>query len=114
MNAVKYTKAGKHTYTLREANGGTTSKGITYSDAKTYTIVTTITDKGDGTLEAEHVLKGTEPVRKFENTYSVTPLETELDFGLSKAIDGRDWTDGDEFSFTITAPKAPRCPIPQP
>ena len=113
MNAVKYTKAGKHTYTLREANGGTTSKGITYDD-KTYTIVTTITDKGDGTLEAKQELKGAEDVQsiKFENTYSVTPLETEVDFGLSKAIDGRDWTDGDEFSFTITAPEG--TPLPDP
>ena len=113
MNAVRYTKAGKHTYTLREANGGTTSKGITYDD-KTYTIVTTITDKGDGTLEAKHELKGAEDVQsiKFENTYSVTPLETEVDFGLSKAIDGRDWTDGDKFSFTITAPEG--TPLPDP
>lgn len=110
MNAVKYDKPGKHTYTLREVNGGTTSKGVTYSDAK-FTIVTTITDNGDGTLKAEHVLKGTEPA-EFKNTYSVTPIETELDFGLSKAIDGRDWTDGDEFSFTITAPEG--APLPDP
>ena len=110
MSAVKYDKPGKHTYTLREVNGGTTSKGITYSDAK-FTIVTTITDNGDGTLKAEHVLKGTEPA-EFKNTYSVTPLDAELDFGLSKAIDGRDWTDGDEFSFTITAPEG--TPLPDP
>ena len=110
MSAVKYDKAGTHTYTLREVNGGTTSKGVTYSDAK-FTIVTTITDNGDGTLKAEHVLKGTEPA-EFKNTYSVTPLYTELDFGLSKAIDGRDWTDGDEFSFTITAPEG--APLPDP
>lgn len=110
MSPVKYDKPGKHTYTLREVNGGTTSKGVTYSDAK-FTIVTTITDNGDGTLKAEHVLKGTEPA-EFKNTYSVTPLDTELDFGLSKAIDGRDWTDGDEFSFTITAPEG--TPLPDP
>ena len=111
MSAVKYDKAGKHTYTLREANGGTTSKGITYSDAK-YTIETTITDKGDGTLEAKHVLKGDATAATFKNTYRVTPLETELDFGLSKAIDGRDWTDADKFSFTITAPEG--TPLPDP
>ena len=110
MGAVKYTKPGKHTYTLREANGGTTSKGITYSDAK-YTIETTITDNGDGTLKAEHVLKGDKPV-EFTNAYSVTPLDADLDFGLSKAIDGREWTDGDEFSFTITAPEG--TPLPNP
>lgn len=110
MGAVKYDKPGKHTYTLREVNGGTTSKGVTYSDAK-FTIETTITDNGDGTLSAQHVLKNAEAAI-FKNTYSVTPLETELDFGLSKAIDGRDWTDGDEFSFTITAPEG--TPLPDP
>ena len=110
MSPVKYEKAGTHTYTLREVNGGTTSKGITYSDAK-FTIETTITDNGDGTLSAQHVLKNAEAAI-FKNTYSVTPLETELDFGLSKAIDGRDWTDGDEFSFTITAPEG--APLPDP
>ena len=110
MDKITYDKPGKHTYTLREVNGGTTSKGITYSDAK-YAIETTITDNGDGTLSVTHVLKGTEPA-EFKNTYSVTPLDAELDFGLSKAIDGRDWTDGDEFSFTITAPEG--VPLPDP
>lgn len=110
MSAVKYDKAGTHAYTLREVKGRTTSKGITYSDAK-FAIETTITDNGDGTLSAQHVLKNAEAAI-FKNTYSVTPLETELDFGLSKAIDGRDWTDGDEFSFTITAPEG--TPLPDP
>lgn len=110
MSAVKYTEAGEHTYTLREVNGGTTSKGITYSDTK-YTIETTITDNGDGTLSATHELKSATPAT-FKNTYSVTPLDAELDFDLSKAIDGRDWTDSDKFSFTITAPEG--TPLPDP
>ena len=110
MSAVKYTEAGEHTYTLREVNGGTTSKGITYSDTK-YTIETTITDNGDGTLKAEHVLKDAKTAT-FKNTYSVTPTDADLDFDLSKAIDGREWTDGDEFSFTITAPDG--APLPDP
>ena len=115
MGAVKYDKPGTHTYTLREVNGGTTSKGITY-DGKTYTIVTTIADKGDGTLEAKHELKDAEDAKsiKFENAYSVTPLETEIDFGLSKAIDGRDWMETDEFSFTITAAEGTDAPLPNP
>ena len=111
MNAVKYDKPGAHTYTLREVNGGTTSKGVTYSNAK-YTVETTITDNGDGTLKAEHVLKDDVKAATFENAYSVTPLDTELDFGLSKAIDGRDWTDADKFSFTITASEG--TPLPDP
>lgn len=110
MGKVAYDKPGKNTYTLREVKGGTTSKGITYGDAK-YTIETTITDKGDGTLKAEHVLKDA-TAAIFKNTYSVTPTDADLDFDLSKVIDGRDWTDGDEFSFTITAPDG--APLPDP
>lgn len=110
MSKVAYDKPGKHTYTLREVKGGTTSKGITYSDAK-YTIETTITDNGDGTLKAEHVLKDAKTAT-FKNSYSVTPLDAELDFDLSKVISGREWTDGDEFGFTITAPDG--APLPDP
>lgn len=113
MDKITYDKPGKHPYTLREVNGGTTSKGITYSNAK-YTIETTVTDNGDGTLKAEHVLKDAKGATSaiFENAYSVTPTDADLDFGLSKAIDGREWTDGDEFSFTITAPDG--TPLPDP
>lgn len=109
MSPVKYTKPGKHIYTLRELKGN--AGGITYSDAE-YTIETTITDKGDGTLEAKHVLKDDAKAATFENAYSVTPIDAELDFDLSKAIDGRDWTDSDKFSFTITAPEG--TPLPEP
>ena len=108
MSPVKYDKAGKHKYTLREVKGN--AGGITYSDAE-FTIETTITDNGDGTLKAEHVLKDPEAAT-FKNTYSVAPLDAELDFDLSKVISGRDWTDGDEFSFTITAPDG--APLPDP
>lgn len=111
MSAVKYTKAGTHAYTLREVKGGTISKGVTYSDAE-YTVETTITDNGDGTLKAEHVLKDDVKAATFENAYSVTPLDAEFDFGLGKAIDGRDWTDSDKFSFTITASEG--TPLPDP
>lgn len=109
MSPIEYTKAGTHAYTLREVKGN--AGGITYSDAE-YGIETTITDNGNGTLEAKHVLKDDVKAATFENAYSVTPLDAELDFGLSKAIDGRDWTDADKFSFTITAPEG--APLPDP
>ena len=108
MSPIEYTKAGTHAYTLREVKGN--AGGITYSDAK-FTIETTITDNGDGTLSATHVLKDTKPA-EFKNSYSVTPIDAELDFDLSKAIDGRDWTDADKFSFTVTAPEG--TPLPDP
>lgn len=108
MSPIEYTKAGTHAYTLREVKGN--AGGITYSDAK-YTVETTITDNGDGTLSATHVLKDVK-VAEFKNSYNVTPIDAELDFDLSKAIDGRDWTDSDKFSFTITAPEG--TPLPDP
>lgn len=108
MSKITYDKPGTHIYTLHEVKGN--AGGVTYDDT-TYTIETTITDKGDGTLEAKHVLNGDKPAT-FENTYSATPINADLDFGLSKAINGRDWKDSDEFSFTITAPKG--TPLPNP
>lgn len=109
MSPIEYTEAGTHAYTLREVKGN--AGGITYSDAE-YGIETTITDKGDGTLEAKHVLKDDVKAATFENAYSVTPIDAELDFDLSKAINGRDWTDADKFSFTVTAPEG--TPLPDP
>ncbi|MFR2031555.1 MAG: Spy0128 family protein, partial [Collinsella sp.] len=65
MIPIEYTAAGEHTYTLREVKGN--AGGITY-DGKTYTVVTTITDNGDGTLSATHVLKDVGEA-KFVNSY---------------------------------------------
>lgn len=76
MSPIEYTAAGEHTYTLHEVNGGTTSNGISY-DGKTYTVVTTITDKGDGTLKAEHVLKDAKTA-EFKNSYNLTPTESSV------------------------------------
>lgn len=112
MDKTIYDKPGEHTYTLREAKGGTTSKGITYSNAE-YTIVTTIRDNGDGTLSATHELEDA-TAATFENTYHVDPLDADLDFGLSKAINGRDWKDSDEFSFTISPAEGTDAPLPDP
>ena len=100
MGTVKYDKAGTHTYTLREVNGGTTSKGIAY-DGKTYTIVTTITDKGDGTLKAEHVLKDAKAA-EFKNSYNLTPTESSVtdQVKATKFLTGRALAAG-EFSFEL-------------
>lgn len=111
FSAIKYTEIGQHTYKLHEVKGN--AGGIDYDDA-VYTIVTTIADNGKGQLVATHELKDAKDVKsiEFKNAYSVTPTDADLDFDLSKAIDGREWTDGDEFSFTITAPDG--APLPDP
>lgn len=112
MDKITYDKPDTHTYKLREKlpNEAGLSNGITY-DKTNYTIKTSVIDNGDGTLKVTHTLEGDKPAT-FKNTYSVTPTDAELDFGLSKAINGRDWTDADKFSFTITAPEG--TPLPDP
>ncbi len=101
MSPVTYDKPGKHTYTLREVDGGTVSRGVTYDDA-TYTVETTVTDNGDGALSVKHALKGSDTA-VFKNEYRVVPLETEVDFGLTKQLVGRDWADDERFDFEISA-----------
>lgn len=98
MSPIEYTKAGTHIYTLREFKGN--AGGITYSDAK-FTIETTITDNGDGSLSAAHVLKGTEPA-EFKNSYNVTPKSSSVTEQITadKVLDGRDLKAG-EFRFEL-------------
>ena len=100
MSPIEYTEAGEHTYTLREAKGGTASNGISY-DGKTYTIVTTITDNGDGTLGAAHKLQGAETA-EFKNSYNLTPSSSSVtdQIAATKVLTGRDLKDG-EFSFEL-------------
>lgn len=101
MSPITYDKPGKHMYTLREVDGGTVSRGVTYDDA-TYTVETTVTDNGDGALSVKHALKGSDTA-VFKNEYRVVPLETEVDFGLTKQLVGRDWADDERFDFEISA-----------
>ena len=100
MSPIEYTEAGEHTYTLREAKGGTASNGISY-DGKTYTIVTTITDNGDGTLGAAHKLQGAETA-EFKNSYNLTPSSSSVtdQITATKVLTGRDLKVG-EFRFEL-------------
>lgn len=100
MSSIRYTEPGEHTYTLREVHGGTKSNGITY-DGTTYTIVTTVTDNGDGTLDVHHVLKGDKPA-EFKNSYGLTPERSSVTDQIvaTKSLVGRDLKDG-EFSFEL-------------
>ena len=101
MSPIEYTEPGEHTYTLREVHGGTKSNGITY-DSKTYTIVTTVTDNGDGTLDVHHVLKGDAKAAEFNNDYGVTPNMSSVtdQIAATKTLTGRKLSAG-EFSFEL-------------
>lgn len=108
LGGLTFTKddAGKtYTFTVKETVPEDADKlpGVTYDGAE-HKVDISIEDAGDGTLHVTTKVDGQEDNEvAFANTYEAAPLETELDFGLSKRIEGRDWMDSDSFTFQLTA-----------
>ena len=98
LSAVEYTQPGMHRYTLHEVGGGTVANGVTY-DGAMYTVVTTVKDKGDGTLSVAHALEGAREA-SFANAYQAAP--TTVVIGASKTLVGKNLEDG-QFTFVLTA-----------
>lgn len=80
--------------------------GVTY-DNRTHKVVISVIDNLDGTLTITTKIDG-HPVsdnsRKvlFENTYRAkNATVATADFGLTKVLEGRDWQDGDSFTFLL-------------
>ncbi len=99
LSSIRYEAPGAHTYTLREAypNALGLYKGVAY-DGTTYTVVTTVSDNGDGTLAATHKLEGTTESAGFTNKYHAMP--TQVSIGAIKVLEGRELKK-DEFSFKL-------------
>ena len=99
LSPIHYEAPGTHTYMLREAcpNALGLHKGVTY-DSATYTVVTTVSDNGDGTLTATHKLEGTTESAGFTNKYHAMP--TQVSIGAIKVLEGRELKK-DEFSFKL-------------
>lgn len=108
LDGLRFTKedAGKtYTFTVRETVPEDADKlpGVTY-DERVRTVEITIDDAGDGTLAVTTAVDGQEGNEvAFANVYAAAPLEAEVDFGLTKRLAGRDWTDNDVFTFEIAA-----------
>ena len=108
LDGLRFTKndVGKaYTFTVKETvpEGADKRGGVTYDEAE-HTVEISIDDAGDGTLDVTTKVdgqKGNEVA--FVNAYAVVPLETELDFGLAKRLEGRDWMDSDSFTFELSA-----------
>lgn len=120
------------TYIVDEVEN-TDANGITY-DKSEYQVAFTPTDNSNGTITPE--IKVTriknaagEPVSEnveltdgkavlpFVNTYSTAPGVVDLSetAGFTKAVTGRDWKEGDSFTFNITgtAQDGNNAPMPQ-
>lgn len=108
LNDLTFTKedVGKtYTFTVKETvpEGADKRGGVTYDEAE-HTVEISIDDAGDGTLDVTTKVDGQEGNEvAFVNAYAVVPLETELDFGLAKRLEGRDWMDSDAFTFELSA-----------
>lgn len=108
LNGLRFTKddAGKaYRFTVRETvpEGAHKLPGVTYDETE-HTVEIAIDDAGDGTLTVVTKVDGQEGNEvAFVNAYAAAPLETEIDFGLAKRIEGRNWTDTDAFTFELSA-----------
>lgn len=108
FGSIVYTQAGQYEYKVTEKreNAG----GMTYSNNVAILRVTVRDNTETGKLEAsvERVSGDSE----FVNTYdSSIPSDQLVSPHFSKVLEGRDWREGDEFSFTIKA-KTPGAPLP--
>lgn len=97
LSSITYTEPGTHSYTLREAGGGTHKAGVEY-DGSVFAVTTTVTDNGNGTLSVAHKVDNDANAVAFTNTYA--PAATSVTLGASKVLDGKNLEDG-EFSFAL-------------
>ncbi len=105
FSRITYTEPGNHTYTVLEVKGS--AGGVTYDD-QLYTVYTTISDNGDGTLSAKHqviaMITDNEavPAEKntitFSNKYKAAP--TSVTVGAVKKLEGKALEAG-QFTFQL-------------
>lgn len=98
LGPITYTKPGTHSYMLREVGGGTHKAGVEY-DGSVFTVTTTVTDNGNGTLSVAHKVDNDANAVGFTNSY--TPAATSVTLGASKVLNGKS-LDAEEFTFVLT------------
>ena len=113
MNGVAFTQAdiGKtFAYEVREVVPADAKPGVTYDDS-VHTLEITVGMSGDDDkhltlttkLDGKVIDPATEPVA-FVNGYQATPTSYDTaTAGLNKVLEGRNWTDADNFTFELKA-----------
>ena len=94
---IVFKKAGTYKFEIAEIDQKIA--GVTYAPAQE--VVVNVTDNQDGKLVAA-VQDGTQ-LKPFENVYNTgsDTLSGKDHLNVVKEIEGRDWTEGDSFTFTI-------------
>lgn len=90
-------------FLVKEKNGGETIDGITYDD-NVYRVWVEVTDDLKGQLHATVHIYDKEGIPQdtmlFVNVYEITG-GAEVELSGEKTIDGREWKEGDEFTFNL-------------
>lgn len=108
FGSIVYTQPGQYDYRVTEERGS--AGGMSYSDNVAAFRVTVRDNTETGKLEA--TVSRISGDREFVNTYdSSIPSDQLVNPHFSKVLEGRDWRDGDSFTFTISA-KTEGAPLP--
>ena len=82
-------------------DGGPVFQGVTY-DTAVHKACIAVSDTGKGTLEATTTVDdAATTIAAFTNHYKIEPTMQSVTF--MKALQGRDWKDGESFTFTLAA-----------
>ncbi len=108
FGSIVYTQAGRYEYKVTEERGS--AGGMTYSDNVAVLRVTVRDNTEAGKLEAS--VERVSGDREFVNTYdSSIPSDQLVNPHFSKVLEGREWREGDKFTFMINV-KTDGAPLP--
>lgn len=107
LSGLRFDRNDVGTYRFKVAevvpDDGKKLPGVNYDDT-VHEVIITVEDALDGTLHVSTAVDNGQPGSEvaFTNTYTATPgsLATSS-FGLTKVLEGRDWADGDAFTFEL-------------
>lgn len=108
FGSIVYTQPGQYEYKVTEKRGS--AGGMTYSDNVAVLRVTVRDNTEAGKLEAS--VERVSGDGEFVNTYdSSIPSDQLVNPHFSKVLEGREWREGDKFTFMINA-KTDGAPLP--
>lgn len=108
FGSIVYTQPGQYEYKVTEKRGS--AGGMTYSDNVAVLRVTVRDNTETGKLEAS--VERVSGDGEFVNTYdSSIPSDQPVSPHFSKVLEGREWREGDSFTFTIRAKDGAPLPV---
>lgn len=108
FGSIVYTQPGQYEYKVTEERGS--AGGMTYSDNVAVLRITVRDNTETGKLEAS--VERVSGDGEFVNTYdSSIPSDQLVSPHFSKVLEGREWREGDSFTFTISAKDGAPLPV---